>query len=93
MNTPNIESEVTGQAVAQAEEPKATKKTNTGARKPRVAASKPKSGKKASKAEKASKKPKGAKPPKAGEGAREGSKAAKVRVRTVRPLSQMICWW
>jgi Protein of unknown function (DUF3489) len=85
MNTPNIESEATGQAVAQAEEPKATKRANTGARKPRVAASKPKLGKKASKAEKAPKKPKGAKLVKSAEGAHEGSKAAKVLELLKRP--------
>jgi hypothetical protein len=40
MNTPNIESEAAGQAVAQAEEPKATKKATGSARKPRVAPAK-----------------------------------------------------
>ena len=57
MNTPNIETDTTAQAVAPAEEPKSTKKATSGARKPRVAASKPKSGKKATPAKKA---PKGA---------------------------------
>jgi DNA replication initiation complex subunit (GINS family) len=78
MNTPNIETDATAQAVAPAEEPRARKKATSGARKPRVAASKPKSGKKATPAKKA---PKGAKAAKTAEkeaGAREGTKAAKV---------------
>jgi Protein of unknown function (DUF3489) len=85
MNTPNTESESTAQAVAPAEEAKATKKATGSARKPRVAPAKAKSGKKASKGEKAPKKPKGAKPPKAGKGAREGSKAARVLALLKRP--------
>ena len=85
MNTPNIETEATAQAVAPVAEPKATKKATRNARKPGVAPGKGKSGKKASKAEKGAKKPKGAKPPKAGEGAREGSKAAKVLELLKRP--------
>jgi hypothetical protein len=78
MNTPNIETDATAQAVAPLEEPRASKKATSNARKPRVAASRPKSGKKASKAEKGAKKPKGAKPAKSNDSARQGSKAAKV---------------
>jgi hypothetical protein len=85
MNTPNIETEATGQAVTPAEEPKASKKANASARKPCVVASKGKSGKKASKAEKGAKKPKAAKPAKGADGAREGSKAAKVLDLLKRP--------
>jgi hypothetical protein len=46
MNTPKSETDATAQAVAPAEEPRASKKATSGARKSRVAASKPKSGKK-----------------------------------------------
>ena len=84
MNTPN-EIEATAQAAAPAEEPKASKKDTRSARKPGVAASKPKSGKKASRPEKGTKKPKGAKPAKGTDGAREGSKAAKVLDLLKRP--------
>ena len=90
MNTPNIETEATALAVAPAEEPKASKKGTRSTRKPRVATGKSRSGKKASKGEKAPKKPKGAKPPKAGEGAREGSKAAKVLDLLKRPTGATI---
>jgi Protein of unknown function (DUF3489) len=85
MNTPNIETDATAQAVASAEEPRASKKATSGARKPRVEASRPKSGKKASKAEKGAKKPKGAKPAKSNDSARQGSKAAKVLELLKRP--------
>lgn len=86
MNTPNIESEASAQAVAPADEPKATKKATSSARKPRVATGKGKSGKKASKAEKAPKKPKAAKPAKESDGARAGSKAAKILDLLKRPV-------
>jgi Protein of unknown function (DUF3489) len=85
MNTPNIETEATALAVAPAEEPRARKKATSGARKPRVATCKSRSGKKASKAEKAPKKPKGAKPAKSAESARKDSKAAKVLDLLKRP--------
>ena len=84
MNTPNTETEANA-AVATAEEPKASKKANRSARKPGVAPGKSKPGKKASKAEKRAKKPKGAKPAKGSDGAREGSKAAKVLDLLKRP--------
>ena len=54
-------------------------------RKPRVAASKPKSGKKATPAKKAPKGAKAAKTAKKEAGAREGTKAAKVLVLLKRP--------
>jgi hypothetical protein len=85
MNTPNIETEATAQAVALAEEPRAGKKATAGARKPRVAASKPKSGKRATPAKKV---PKGAKAAKTGKkesGPREGSKTEKVLELLKRP--------
>jgi hypothetical protein len=78
MNTPNIETDATAQAVASAEEPKARKKATSGARKPRVAASKPKSGKRATPAKKARKGAKAAKTAKKESGPREGSKTEKV---------------
>jgi Protein of unknown function (DUF3489) len=81
MNTPNIESEAAGQAVAQAEEPKATKKATGSARKPRVAPAKGKAEKKTTQAKKGAKKPKG----KSADGARDGSKAAKVLELLKRP--------
>jgi hypothetical protein len=85
MNTPNIETEATAQAVTPVAEPIATKKATRNARKPGVALGKGKSGKKASKAEKAPKKPKGAKPAKSAESARKDSKAAKVLDLLKRP--------
>ena len=85
MNTPNVETEATTQAVAPGEQPKASKKATHSARKPGVAPAKSKSGKKASKAEKGAKKPKGAKPAKETGGAREGSKTAKVLDLLKRP--------
>ena len=66
------------------EEPKATQKAHVGARKPHVAPSKAKSGKKATPAKKSAKAPKKAKSAKA-EGAREGSKTAKVLDLLKRP--------
>jgi DNA replication initiation complex subunit (GINS family) len=85
MNTLNIGTDATAQAVDPAEEPKASKKATSGARKPRVAASKPKSGKKATPAKKAPKGAKAAKTAKREAGAREGTKAAKVLVLLKRP--------
>jgi hypothetical protein len=88
MNTPNIESEAAGQAVAQAEAPKATKKATGSARKPRVAPAKGKAEKKTTQAKKGAKKPKGAKaakPAKREAGPSEGSKAAKVLELLKRP--------
>ena len=85
MNTPNIETEATAQAVGPAEEAKPTKKATFSARKPRVAPAKGKSRKKASKVEKDAKKPKGAKTAKSAESARKGSKAAKVLNLLKRP--------
>jgi hypothetical protein len=78
MNTPNIETDATSQAVAPAEAPRASKKATSGARKSRVAASKPKSGKKATPAKKAPKGAKAAKTAKKESGPREGSKTEKV---------------
>jgi hypothetical protein len=75
MNTPNIETEATAQAVAPAEEPKASKRGAAAPRKPRVAASKAKSGKKTTSAKKAPKGAKAAKPAKKEAGPREGSKS------------------
>jgi hypothetical protein len=85
MNTPNIETEAAAQAVAPAGEPKTSKKATSGGRKPRVAPAKGKAGKKASKAEKRAKKPGAAKGAKGTDGAREGSKAAKVLDLLKRP--------
>jgi hypothetical protein len=85
MNTPNIETDATAQAVAPAEEPRASKRGAAAPRKPRVAASKPKSGKKTTSAKKAPKGAKAAKPAKKEAGPREGSKAAKVLELLKRP--------
>jgi Protein of unknown function (DUF3489) len=78
MNKPNIETEATAQAIAPAEEPRASKKATSGTRKPRVAASKAKSGKKTTSAKKAPKGAKAAKTAKKESGPREGSKTEKV---------------
>ena len=85
MNTPNIETEATAVAAAPAEEAKATKKGTSCARRPRVAPTKGKSGKKAAPAKKAPKGAKAAKPAKKEAGPREGSKAAKVLDLLKRP--------
>ena len=85
MNTPNIETEATAQAVAPVQKPKATEKANASARKPRVAPSKAKSGKKATSGKKAPKGVKSAKPPKKESGPREGTKTAKVLDLLKRP--------
>ena len=68
-----------------AAEPKAATKAHTEPRKPRVAHGKGKSGKKTTPAQKRATKPKGEKPAKAAEGARAGSKAAKVLDLLKRP--------
>jgi hypothetical protein len=70
----NSEEQATTQPVAA---PKATKRAHVAPRKPRVAASKPKSGTKASAAQRRAQSQKGAKRAKAAN-AREGSKTAKV---------------
>ena len=68
-----------------AEQPKATKKAGVAKRARNVAPAKGKAGKKASPAKKAPKSAKGAKPAKQPDGAREGSKAAKVLDLLRRP--------
>ena len=66
-------------------EPKATTKSKAAPQKPRVAPGKAKPGKKATAAHKRANKPTGAKPAKTTEGAREGSKTAKVLDLLKRP--------
>jgi DNA replication initiation complex subunit (GINS family) len=78
MNTPNIETDATAQVVAPAEESKASKRGAAAPWKPRVAASKPKSAKKATPAKKVPKGAKAAKTAKKESGPREGSKTEKV---------------
>jgi Protein of unknown function (DUF3489) len=73
--TSNAEEQATPPAAATVPLSKATKRATVPPRKPRVAPSKPKSGKKASSAQRRAKSTKAAK---SGPGAREGSKAAKV---------------
>ena len=85
MNTPNAETETSGQVVAPAEERKATKTPNTGARRRGVAPGRARSGKKPNKTTKRPKRPKSTKSNRRGEGAREGSKAAKVLALLERP--------
>jgi hypothetical protein len=75
--TSNAEEQATTQPAAPAQPPNATKGAHVAPRKPRVAASKPKSGKKASPADGRAQSQKGAKRAKA-VSAREGSKTAKV---------------
>ncbi|HET9318875.1 MAG TPA: DUF3489 domain-containing protein [Bryobacteraceae bacterium] len=77
MTTLTTEEQTTLAATAVAQEPKATTKANTAPRKPHVAPSKAKSGKKATPAKKGAKAPKKAKSAKT-EGIREGSKTEKV---------------
>jgi hypothetical protein len=85
MTTSTTENEQTAQATAAAgEKPEPPNKAHLGARKPRVAPSKPKSGKKATPAKKNAKAPKKAKSTKA-DGVREGSKTAKVLELLKRP--------
>ena len=73
--TSNSEEQATTQPAAPAQPPKAARGAHVAPRKPRVAPSKPKSGKKASAAQRRAKSQKAAK---SDAGAREGSKAAKV---------------
>jgi uncharacterized protein DUF3489 len=84
MTTLNTEEQTTLAASGAAQEPKANTKANAAPRKPRVAPSKPKSGKKTTSAKKGTKAPKKAKSAKA-EGVREGSKTAKVLDLLKRP--------
>jgi hypothetical protein len=77
MITSTIENEQTAQATAATNSPKAATKARVAPRKPRVAASKAKSGKKATPAKNGAKSPTKAAKPKA-EGAREGSKTEKI---------------
>jgi Protein of unknown function (DUF3489) len=82
MTTPNTEEQTTPAASGAAQEPKATTKANVAPRKPRVAASKGKSGKKTTPTKKGAKVGKTAKK---ASGAREGSKTAKVLDLLKRP--------
>jgi type IV secretory pathway VirB10-like protein len=75
--TANTEEQANAEAAAATQPPKATKGAHVAPRKPRVAASKPKSGKKASPADRRAQSQKGAQRAKAAS-AREGSKTAKV---------------
>src|SRR5579863_2126365 len=84
MTTSNTETQETAQATAAAKQPEAPKKANRAPRKPRVTQSKAKSGKKATPAKKGAKAPKKATSAKA-EGAREGTKTAKVLDLLKRP--------
>ena len=86
MTTSATEAQETAQAAATAtvQEPKATTKANVAPRKPRVAPSKGKSGKKATPAKKNAKAPKNTKSAKA-DGPREGSKTEKVLELLKRP--------
>jgi uncharacterized protein DUF3489 len=85
MTTSTAESNETAQATATAEKPEATKKAQTGARKPRVAPAKAKSGKKPTSTKKSAKGAKGAKVPSKAAGARQGSKTEKVLELLKRP--------
>ena len=78
MKTSDMETEVTGQAVAAVEEPKASRRGTGSARKPRAAPGKGKPGKKARKGEGRAKKPQAAKGSKKAAGPREGSKTETV---------------
>jgi hypothetical protein len=78
MTTLNTENQESTPATAPASEPKATKKANVAPRKPRVAPSQSKSGKKTTSAKKATKGAKGAKAGNKAGGARQGSKTEKV---------------
>ena len=85
MTTSTTENEQTAQVTAAAaDEPEPPTKAHVGARKGRVAPAKGKSAKKTTPAKKAAKAPKKSKSPKA-EGAREGSKTAKVLNLLQRP--------
>ena len=78
MKTITTEEQNTPAATAPATEPKATTKANVASRKPHVAPSKAKSGKKATPVKKGAKAAKGAKPAKKPSGARQGTKTEKV---------------
>jgi hypothetical protein len=78
MTTLTTENQESTQTTAPASAPKANTKANVAPRKPHVAPSKVKSGKKATPAKKGAKAAKGAKPAKKPTGAREGSKTEKV---------------
>jgi len=85
MTTSIVETQETAQAVTEtAQEPKPTTKAKAAPRKPRVAPSKGKSGKKATPAKKNAKAPKNTKSAKA-DGPREGSKTEKVLELLKRP--------
>ena len=84
MNTPNTEA-ATAQATAPAEEPKAAKKATAAPRKPRVAPSKGKSGKKSTAGKKAATGTKAPKTAKKESRSREGSKTEKVLYLLKRP--------
>ena len=84
MTTLNTEEQTTLAASGAAQEPKANTKANAAPGRPRVAPSKPKSGKKTTQAKKGAKAPRKAKSAKA-TGAREGSKTAKVLDLLKRP--------
>jgi hypothetical protein len=78
MTTLITDNQESTQATAPASEPKATNKANVAPRKPRVAPTKGKSGKKATPPKKAAKAPKKAKSAKTKGAAREGSKTEKI---------------
>src|SRR5712692_11432211 len=82
MKTPNTEEQTIPAASGAAQEPKATTKANVAPRKPRVAASKVKSGKKTTPTKKGAKR---AKVPEKAAGARQGSKTEKVLDLLKRP--------
>jgi hypothetical protein len=85
MTTLITENQESTEATAPASEPKATKKATVAPRKPRVAPSKAKSGKKATPTKKAAKAPKKAKSAKTKGAAREGSKTEKILDLLKRP--------
>jgi hypothetical protein len=85
MTTLNTENQESTPATAPASEPKATKKANVAPRKPRVAPSKGKSGKKTTPGKKGVKAPKKAKSAKTEGAAREGSKTEKILDLLKRP--------
>ena len=78
MTTSTTENHETAQTTATAEKPEATKKAQTGARKPHVAPAKAKSAKKAAATKKGAKAAKRAKAPNRATGTRQGSKTERV---------------
>jgi hypothetical protein len=78
MKTITTEEQNAQAATASAQEPKANTKATVARRKPHVAPSKAKSGKKATPPKKGAKAAKGAKPAKKSSGARQGTKTEKV---------------